>query len=181
MRLNNLLAKQKTAVVKKWFALVIETYPPDTAKFLQNRKDPIANPVGRTIFKGLETLFDELLKDLDHEAIQLALDPVVRIRAVQNYSPSQAVGFLFFLKIVIRDIVRQDLQKEDLLDELLALESKIDELSLIAFNIYSQCKEKIYELRANEINRTFKAFERAGLVKAIPEVEPDPEPNINIT
>ncbi|MBW1840348.1 MAG: RsbRD N-terminal domain-containing protein [Deltaproteobacteria bacterium] len=179
--MNNLLAKQKTAVVKKWFALAINTYPPDTAKFLQKQKDPIANPVGRTIFQGLETLFDELLKDLDHEAIRLALDPVIRIRAIQNYSPAQAVGFLFFLKRVIRDSVHEDLHKEDLLDELLAFESKVDELSLIAFNIYMQCKEKIYELRANEIkNRTFKAFERAGLVKAMPEVEPDPKPFINI-
>ena len=79
MRLSNLLAKQKTAVVKKWFALAIETYPPDTEKFLQSQKDPIANPVGRTIFKGLETLFDELLKEFDHEAIRLALDPGHRV------------------------------------------------------------------------------------------------------
>jgi len=182
MRLNNLLAKQKTVVVKKWFALAIGTYPPDTAKFLQNQKDPIANPVGRTIFQGLETLFDELLKDLDHEAIRLALDPIIRIRAIQNYSPAQAVGFLFFLKTVIRDSIHEDLHNGDLLDELLMFESKVDDISLIAFNIYSKCKEKIHELRANEVkNRTFKAFERAGLVKAIPEVEPGPKPFINIT
>ena len=76
-------------------------------------------------------------------------------------------------------MVYEDLHKEELLDELLALESKIDEFSLIAFNIYSECKGKIHELRANEINRTFKAFERAGLVKAIPGDDPDPESIIN--
>jgi hypothetical protein len=42
-------------------------------------------------------------------------------------------------------------------------------LGLLAFDIYMQCREKIYELKANEMKeRTFKAFARAGLVK-----EPD--------
>jgi hypothetical protein len=182
MRLNNLLAKRKTAFVKNWFALVIATYPPDTARFLQNQKDPIANPVGRTIYRGLETLFDELLRETDYKAIKLALDPIIRIRAVQNYSPSQATGFIFFLKKVLRDQARKEVFEENLMDELLALESKIDEIGLIAFNIYVECREKIYELKANEIkNRTFKAFERAGLVKEIPEGEPDLKPIINIT
>ena len=63
MRLNNLLAQRKTAIIKKWFALAIETYPSDTANFLKSQKDPFANPVGRTIYRGLEALFDpELLK-----------------------------------------------------------------------------------------------------------------------
>jgi hypothetical protein len=43
-----------------------------------------------------------------------------------------------------------------------------------------QCREKIYELKANEMkNRTFRAFERAGLVSEMPEVEPDLKPIIN--
>jgi hypothetical protein len=43
-----------------------------------------------------------------------------------------------------------------------------------------QCREKIYELKANEMkNRTFRAFERAGLVSEIPADTPDLF-NINI-
>lgn len=181
MSLNNLLAERKTAIVKKWFSLAIETYPPDTAKFLQSQKDPIANPVGRTIYRGLEELFDELLKGIDVETATDSLDPVIRIRAVQAYSPSQATGFIFFLKNVIRENFRKETLEEALLEELLAFESKIDELGLIAFNLYMKCREKIYELKANEIkNRTFKAFERAGLVKEMPEFEPDLKSIINI-
>jgi hypothetical protein len=180
MRLNNLLAERKTAIVKKWFSLAIETYQPDTAKFLQSQKDPIANPVGRTIYQGLEELFDELLKGLDHETATDSLDPIIRIRAVQAYSPSQATGFIFFLKKVIRENFRKEIFEEALLEELLAFESKIDELGLIGFNIYMKCREKICDLKANEIkNSTFKAFERAGLVKEMPEFEPDLKSIIN--
>jgi len=49
--------------------------------------------------------------------------------------------------------------------QLLEFESKIDQLCLLAFDLYMDCKEKIYELSANETrNRTFRAFERAGLI-----------------
>jgi hypothetical protein len=180
MRLNTLLAKRKTAIIKKWFAATIETYPSDTAKFLKSRKDPFANPVGRTISQGLEALFDQLLKEMDHEAVRSFLDPIIRIRAVQNFSPSQAISFIFFLKDAIRENLQTDDFQMQLFSELLAFESRIDELGLIAFNLYMSCREKIYELKANEMkNRTFRAFERAGLVREMPADTPDLD-NINI-
>lgn len=180
MRLNTLLAQRKTAIVKKWFAATIETYPSDTAKFLKSQKDPFANPVGRTIYQGLEALFDELQKESNREAVQSLLDPIIRIRAVQNFSPSQAISFIFFLKDVVRDNIKKEDSQEQFFSDLLLFESKIDELGLIAFNLYMQCREKIYELKANEMkNRTFRAFERAGLVRETPADKPDLD-NINI-
>ena len=174
MRLNNLLAQEKTAIVKKWFVSAIDTYPSDTAKFLKHQKDPFANPVGRTIYRGLEALFDQLLGDMDYETITSFLDPIIRIRAVQNFSPSQATKFIFFLKDAVRKHTQKEVPEARLFNELLLFESKIDKLSLIAFNLYMQCREKIYELKANEMkNRTFRAFERAGLVSEIPADTPD--------
>ena len=125
---------------------------------------------------------DQLLTESDHQALTARLDPIIRIRAVQNFSPSQAVGFVFFLKNVIRTALAKEIAAQQIEDELVAFESEIDKLSLIAFNLYMQCREKIYELKANEMrNRTFKAFERAGLVKDIPEDEPVPGPIINFS
>jgi len=179
MRLKNLLAQKQTVIVKQWFGRVVETYPSGSTKFLKGQQDRFANPVGRTIYLGLESLFDQLVKGIDHKALTSCLDPIIRIRAIQNFSPSQAVGFIFFLKEVIRTSLAQEISEEQIDDELLSFESQIDELSLIAFNIYMKCREKIYELKANEIrNRTFKAFERAGLVNELPEDEPVPGPII---
>ena len=180
MRLNNLLAQRKTAIIKNWFTLAVETYPPDTASFLKRQKDPFANPVGRTISKGLEGLFNELLKEMDYETITSFLDPIIRIRAIQNFSPSQAVSFIFSLKKAVRENTKKEVPKEQLFNELLLFESKIDQLALIAFNLYMQCREKIYDLKANEMrNTTYKAFKRAGLVREMPVDEPDIKPNIN--
>jgi hypothetical protein len=180
MRLNNLLAQRKTVIIKNWFTLAVETYPPDTASFLKKQKDPFANPVGRTISRGLEALYNELLKEMDHDTIISFLDPIIRIRAIQNFSPSQAVSFIFLLKKAIRKNLKKEALEEELFNELLFFESKIDQLAMIAFNLYMECKEKIYDLKANEMrNTTYKAFKRAGLVREMPVDEPDIKPNVN--
>ena len=180
MRLNNLLEQRKTTIIKDWFALAVETYPPDTASFLKRQRDPFANPVGRTVSRGLEALFNELLEEMDYETITSFLDPIIRIRAIQNFSPAQAISFIFLLKKVIRENTKKEVPREQLFNELLLFESKIDQLVMIAFNLYMQCKEKIYDLKANEMrNSTYKAFKRAGLVREMPVDEPDVKSNVN--
>jgi hypothetical protein len=174
MRLENILEQKKPSILKKWFDLILQTYPADTSKFLKTQKDPFNNPVGGTFSRGLEALFDVLLKGMDEETVASFLDPIIRIRAVQGFSPSQAVSFIFSLKQVLRETVHDEIKDGPSLKEQLQFESKIDELGLLAFNIYVECREKIYQLKANELRkRTFSAFERAGLVSEIPDVESD--------
>ena len=61
--------------------------------------------------------------------------------------------------MIIKDIVRAALKKEGLRvgdsTELLDLESKIDSLTLITFDNFMRCREKLYELRAIELKNTF--------------------------
>jgi hypothetical protein len=174
MELEKLLAKKKTAIVKKWFNMVIETYPADSAKIFKNQTDPFANPVGTHTMDGLSSLYGELLGRMDHTAIKSCLDPIIRIRAVQDFTASQATAFMFFLKKAVRDEVKDEIEKGLYADELLRFESKIDEICLIAFNLYSECREKLYKIKSfEERNRTYKAFARAGLICEIPDAEPD--------
>ena len=174
MRLENVLEQKKALLLKKWFELIVQTYPADTSKFLKTQKDPFSNPVGKTFSRGLDALLDLLLKGWDSETVASFLDPMIRIRAVQDFTPAQAVSFIFSLKQVIRDILSKEMKDGRFLNELPLFESKIDEMGLMAFDIYMRCREKIYQLKANELkNRTFSAFERAGLISAIPEVESD--------
>ena len=170
MSLNNLLEQNKGTIVKKWVASAIDTYPADTSIFMKRQKDPFANPVGNTLSVNLGPLFDELLNEMDYETITSHLDPILRVRAVQPIlSTSQSTGFIFLLKKVIRESLKKELSDKDISKELLYFESKIDELTLIAFDVYLKCREKVYDIKANEErNRTFRAFERAGLLTEIP-------------
>ena len=170
MKLNDLLERNKDTIVKKWLASVIDTYPADTSRFMKRQKDPFANPVGNTLSVNLGPLFDELLNEMDYETITSHLNPILKVRAVQPIlSTSQSTGFIFLLKKVIRESLKKELSDKNILKELLHFESKIDELTLIAFDIYIKCREQIYEIKSNEVrNRTFRAFERAGLLTEIP-------------
>jgi hypothetical protein len=163
--LVKIIEHKKTAIVKKWFDLTAQTYAPDTAEFIKSKTDPFANPVGGSILSGLDGLLDQLIHDMDPQIINTYLDPIIRIRAVQNFTPSQAIAFILSLKKALRTSLTKELREIRNLTELLEVESKIDRLSLMAFDIYMQCREKIYQLSANETkNRTLRAFERAGLV-----------------
>jgi len=173
MKLGNIIAQKKSAIIKKWFDAVAKTYAEDTTKFLKNQADPFANPVGGTLSRGLEAIMDELLQGMHRETIVSFLDPIIRVRAVQDFTPSRATAFIFSLKQVIRKTISSDLKDKEVADEFLALENRIDELALIAFDIYVKCREKIYELQASEMkDRTYSAFKRANLVSEIEENKP---------
>lgn len=170
MNLTDLLSAKKVAIVQRWFRLVVETYPPDTSRFLKREKDPFANPVGRAISEGIDALYEGLLAGTSSEKISPFLDRIVRIRAIQDFSPSAAVGFVFSLKRAIREELKHEIRDNRLSHELLAFESRIDRLILLSFDIYMECREKMYDIKATEIkNRTFRLLERANLISPIPE------------
>ncbi|MBW2568049.1 MAG: RsbRD N-terminal domain-containing protein [Deltaproteobacteria bacterium] len=166
MKLKELLEKRKSAIVKCWFDLAVEAYPSDTSQFLKKQKDPFANPVGATISQALKPLFDEILNKMDQKVIEACLDPIIRIRAVQPIlSPSQATSFIFFLKKAIRKNLTKELKDIEIINDLLMFELKIDEVGLIAFDVFVKRREQIYKIKANDhLGRTFSAFKRAGLV-----------------
>jgi len=163
--LVKIIEHKKSAITKKWFDLTAQTYAPDTAEFLKRNKDQFANPVGATMLTGLQGLLDQLIHSMDPEILSSHLDPIIRIRAAQNFTPAQATAFILSLKTVLRKDLAKELRDRRVAAELIAFESKIDQLCLMAFDIYMQCRETIFQISANETrNRIFKAFERAGLV-----------------
>ncbi len=185
MNLENLLTHKRPTILKKWFNMVIETYPPETALFLKRQNDRFSNPVGSVIFQGLEDIFGELLQGIDYERVSIFLDNIIRIRAVQDFTPSQAVSFIFLLKKVIREELEKEIRKNGLSnglsEELLSLESRIDELALLAFDIFMKCREEIYELKAKELsNQTYSLLKRAKLIIDLEEQESCPKGDNNL-
>ena len=159
------LVQQKDALAQAWFERVIDTYPVETARFLRSQKDPFANPVGQTTHRNLAALIALLGAHLDTEAARNALDPIIRIRAIQDFTASRATGFVFDLKQIIRKKFSVGSGSSD---EMTRIENRIDQLALIAFDLFMQCREKIYDLKANETKQsTYKAFAKAGLIKEL--------------
>jgi hypothetical protein len=162
MTLAKFLSEKRADVLKKWFDLVLETYPADTSTFLRNQTNPFTNPVGRTIYQGIEKIFDELISPASGEFSEF-LDDIIRVRAVQDFSPSQAISFVFSLKKVVREELKQSFQGNFPDEEVLALEARIDALALSSFDLFMKCREKLYDIKANELrNMTFRLLQRVN-------------------
>ena len=70
--------------------------------------------------------------------------------------------FILLLKKVLRDCLSDHLEDAAIVLELFAFESKIDLLCLMAFDIYMACKEKIYQISANDMRS--QALKAVGLM-----------------
>jgi hypothetical protein len=177
MSLIPFLKKKKATMIKKWFDLVVDTYPTETQRFLRKEKDQFGNPVGSTISSELEILYEELLEGGDRKKVASSLDNIIRVRAIQDFEPSEAVGFVIGLKGLIRDESKKLAAGQpdaDLSAELQTIEKKIDDALLVAFDIYSKCREKIHNLRANESKRQVsRLLQKANMLVEISDEEPD--------
>jgi hypothetical protein len=148
------LPEQKRALLEKWLERTLATYPNPTVRFLHGEKDRFRNPVGRTLREGLAMLLDGLTGEMDPAKIGPALESIVRLRAVQDFTPSQAVGFIYLL----REILYEELEGGGLP----AVQKRIDELALLAFDLFMKCREEIFEIKARETRRQTYVWERMG-------------------
>ena len=179
MSLVELLKANKSVLVEHWFDEAINIYQAETGHFLRSKKDQFANPVGSTLGQGLDEIFDQLLEGLDRARVEPAVDRLVRIRAVQDFPPAQALGFIFSLKHLIRQRLAKELRGDPgLAGELFAIDNQIDALALIAFDVYEACREKIHHLKAEEIKRLyFQAIKHSNVFCVVPgQEEPDLTP-----
>lgn len=151
MALKTLLTQNKNSILQRWFNLIADTYPIGVSDFLSN-SDRFSNPVGYTISQEINSLYDELLQGrVDSDKAAASIDNIIKIRAVQDFSPQKAISFIFLLKKAITDELGNDVEKKLSLREWLEFEPRIDKLASIAFDKYMENREKICELRVNEV------------------------------
>ena len=165
MNLESRLAERRDDLVAKWRDMVLGTYPAETQKFWQRQKNRFANPVGHAIDECTARLFDLVLQWDDAEAVAEALDQLIKIRAVQDFSPSQAISVIYLLKKLLRDEFMKELARENRLEELMAFEVRVDNLALMAFDLYSRDREAVFELRVKEVKiAQHNLLRRAGML-----------------
>ena len=150
LTIQDLLKENKAAILERWFHLILETYPTNTAAMMRKDKNQFTNPVGSTFSREIQVLFKNICEGSQDKKCQASLDSILKIRSVQDFSPSKAVGFIFLLKRAIGETLKNDICKESVMDEWLKFQSRIDDLALQAFDIYMDCREKICEIRIQQ-------------------------------
>ncbi len=165
--LEELLRKRQSQILAQWTEVITSGYPEQTARFMRAKQDRFNNPVGYAIDRALPRCLDLLIGGAEHQALAETLDRLIQIKSVQESRASVALSFVLELKTVIRSNVARDLEGQG---ELFALEAKLDQLLLAAFDSYQGYREKILEIKANEIRSRSKILlERMNMG---PEEEP---------
>ena len=162
MDIKQTLKKNKGLLLQEWFKATINTYPKDSARILGKDSNRFDNPVGAVTRESLEDVLGLISDEYTEETLEKALDPVIRIRAVQAFDASDAVSFIFALKKIGEKILEES--------QLRQFDHIVDHIALAGFDKYMKCKEEIFLLKSTESKRRIhRAFERAGLVAELTE------------
>jgi hypothetical protein len=153
VRLHGVLEGQRSAILERWRAMIFESYPPESTRFFRSEADPFRNPVGQALLRGTETIYDGALLGREVGPVADALESIVRLRAVQDLPASEAIAFVFWLKRAVREQLREAGAERDLWPASSALDERIDALASTAFELYGRCRERIYQIRVDELRR----------------------------
>ena len=146
----NALVDRRDKLIEEWVKYALHTYPSKSASFFSKQSDPLLNPVGNILKKSLEDIFDELLKEQASQDLVYHVDAIVRIRAVQDFSPSGAVIIFWKIKELVEEVIDvESFEKQDR-EEVKEFFRRVDNLCFLAFDVFMKCREKLWELKTKE-------------------------------
>ena len=175
MSIGDLLRERQDAIVERWAEAVFSSYHKDAAVLFQKQQDPFANPVGKSVRDGTRGLFRVILDGMNPEELRTHLDEIIRVRAIQQFSPSEALSFVFSLRSILRTVVPELDSDPQLRNDATELDKTIDEVALAAFEMYSERREEVAQLRIKEVKRQMGwVFEKINQRDVAAPETPDP-------
>jgi len=147
--MKKFLAEKKKKIVQNWTDLVLDSY--GSPEFFKTQKNRFANPMGSTISEGLQEIYAILAEGQELGRVCKPLEDIVKIRAVQDFTPSQSISFVYLLKTIVRQELARDKKNEVGQESLTELDNRIDQVALMAFDLYMDCRERLHQIRINEV------------------------------
>lgn len=144
--------RHKKKLIEQWISVVFSTYPLETTGFLRTQEDAFRNPVGEIAATAARQLYEAMAGEQIVAAhVRDALERFVKLRSVQDFTPSQGLGVLYALKQLTRETLLPECIRHGKVSEYLEAESRLDTLALMAFDIYAASRETLAEQRVKEI------------------------------
>jgi len=161
------IAEKRESILSLWQAAVL----PQDAGFgsKATAKTRFAVPTDDLLKEETTLLFNWLISEEEPAMTRTHLTEICKVKAVMTQGPSEALGFILDLKGIIQLVLASgtgsgsgsgtgdgtgtdstpDVQK----GELEKLNKRIDRLLLLAFDEYMDCRERIMEIKLNEVQR----------------------------
>ncbi len=162
--MQELLLQKRDEIVRGWIDAALGVFPAESAGFLNKVKDPFANPLGNTIRQEIGFLFDAVVREAPDEELDPHLDRIVKVTCIQDVAPSRSIAFVFELRRVLRQVLADGGGDRNVLEWLLHFEDRIDRVALRAFESHARQRQKISDIRVEEIKRKVSTLVKmAGL------------------
>jgi len=155
LAIKKILNEKKQQILLKWQSAAFSSY--QNHDFLNGNKKTgrFLNPISYVTEKSTREILGCLINDENDMKLFTPLEEICRLRAIQESKPAEALKFIFDLKQIIREELTDENQSNYWAVELWDVDRRIDEIGLLAFDVYSDCRAKICELRINEMKRMY--------------------------
>lgn len=132
-------------ITERWLAAALAAYGDTLASLAARERDPFRNPVGAPLRGLLGELVGELQGAMDGTVIDRCFAEITAVRAVQDFTPAQALGFVFELRPIAAAALPSMERAE--------IDARIDRLALAAFTQYLQHRTRLADLKLEEARR----------------------------
>jgi hypothetical protein len=146
------LKSRRTEIVQRWLECAVRNFNPETRRFLIAETDRFQNPIGHALCEGLPLVFDAILEGGGLKRVIPALDPMVRILALQPGGSNLAEFFGCLEGILLHELSREGSSAADG-GFPAELHGRFDELAALARDLETGCFAQIGEIRAREAKR----------------------------
>ncbi len=148
--LREALAARRDALVAAWRERVLASYPEEALRLLRRSPDPFSNPVVHRLHEATAAIVDLLILPVAAPGdLATALDPLMRVKAVQSQSASEAAGSVLLLKRAAADVLGDACSPRDRA----AIDEACDALMLAAFDAYMRCRDELHAIRLRDVRR----------------------------
>jgi hypothetical protein len=179
MGLREILVERQATLCERWLDATLGQYGEITAARWRRERDPFANPVGHALVTGLPQIFAAIVGEGDPiPAATGAMEAILRMRSVQDLAPSRAVGFVYLLREAIRNELEPELAGGAHAGELAEVESRIERIAFLGFDLYVRFRVQMFRLRQEELKRSVASLLRRWNGGGLEEPEPRPEPDV---
>ncbi len=152
--LDEKLRQCRGEVLDTWREAILSSYAPQTARLLAGAADAFRNPIRHRIDRTTEAVVDALADEGAAGTLGAALDPMIRVQAVQDCRPSQALAFVFQLRAAVCRVLGSRLSPA----ERARLDGRLDEVVMAAFDVYAGCRQELEQIRVREARRRVAAL-----------------------
>lgn len=153
MDIIKFLNDKRNDIIEKWQNAIIDTYPQPAGKFLHGNKNQFANPIGFTVNKELPNIFQQLITDMNADVLKKSISDIIRIRAVQQFTPNEATSFILLLKTIIKNEIFQFINDKEMIESYFKLEGNIDKMMAIAYESYLDMRMIMADIKLDEVKR----------------------------